>query len=101
VKIFNVRNVLIVGATILGLVVAWNACMPETTSGNSFRGSCVPCVDVISVCCPSAPGKVCNRMAMQCVMGGEGDRECYTSTWSPCVGNLDCRVLYHQACVDK
>jgi hypothetical protein len=101
VKIFNVRNVLTVGAIMLGLVAAWNAGMPEMTSGNGFRGSCVPCVDVTSVCCPNVPNKVCDRFAVQCIMGGDGSRECYTSIWSPCVASLNCRVLYYQACVDN
>ncbi len=98
-KIFNVRNVIIVGTIVVGLAVAWCYGTPGITSGDGFRGSCIPCNGTSNTVCDSQKGKTCCSEYMKCNPNIYSTDECYTSDRYGCFNDLNCKPTKHQACI--
>lgn len=98
-KILSVRNVIIIGSIAVGLAVAWGTGTPGTTSGEGFRGSCMPCNGTSPVTCDSQENKVCCSTYMKCKPSIYSTDECFTSNQYGCFNDLNCKPTKHQACI--
>jgi len=91
-KTLSISRLCLVGALMLGLLVAWSAAAPQQIAGNlSIGAGACCCTGTDPQSCPTG----CSGQLVVCTWGDSGSTSCFHGLTSPCSGE-GCNT-YHDA----